>query len=366
MGENNDGIDCKYIEIENFHSVNIDPCKSLSFFHTNVASLPAHFDEVEHLLSSPGFNFDIIGITETKFHDDTPVFHHSLTDYQFEHTPCISANGGAAIYISDRLKYSRRQDLDKMAHKPRELESTFIEIHRKNQKNVVVGCIYRHPGMSVKAFNDKFLAPTLTKIVSENKPLVLLGNFNIDLLNPRGNSETDNFIDTIGSFSLLPQIILPTRITSNKHTIIDNIFCSSEFTNTTSGNILTAISDHLSQFLVIHNQTKLSTTHYKKMRDWSKFDNDSFLAKLSAVDWTEVLQLYCSDVNFSFNSFYDVIDNLLEECAPVVNIQIRKLPKPCNPWITNGLLCSMKIRDNLHKRYLSVKDPLLKSFYRKI
>ena len=363
IGENNDGIDCKYIEIENFHPLNIDPCKSLSFFHTNIASLPAHFDEINHLISSPGFNFDIIGITETKIHDSKPLFNHSLTDYQFEHTPCISANSGSAIYISDRLKYSRRQDLDKISYKSKELESTFIEIHRKNKKSVVVGCIYRHPGMSVDAFNNDYLVPTLNKISSEKKPVVLLGDFNIDLLNPRSNSETDDFIDTIGSFSLLPQIILPTRVTSTSHTIIDNIFCSSEFSNTKSGNILTAISDHLSQFLVIYNQDKLSTAHYKKMRDWSKFDNDSFLAKLSAIDWPEVLQLDRCDVNLSFNSFYDTIDNLLNECAPLINVQIRKLPKPCNPWITNGLFCSMKIRDNLHKKYLSARDPLLKSFY---
>ena len=32
LGENKDGIDCQYIETENFHSVNMDPAKSLSFF----------------------------------------------------------------------------------------------------------------------------------------------------------------------------------------------------------------------------------------------------------------------------------------------------------------------------------------------
>ena len=157
-------------------------------------------------MSSPGFNFDIIGITETKIRDNSPLFHHHLNHYQFEHTPCTSANGGSAIYISDRLKYSRRPDLDKMTIKTKDLESIFIEIHRNNKKNVIVGCIYRHPGMSVDSFNNDFLAPILSKLASENKPLVLLGDFNIDLLNPRSITETDNFLDTIGSFSLLPQI----------------------------------------------------------------------------------------------------------------------------------------------------------------
>ena len=99
------------------------------------------------------------------------------------------------------------------------------------------------------------------------------------------------------------------------------------------------------------------------MRDWSRFNTESFLRKLSEIDWPETLNLQDSDVNLSFNSFYDKIDSLLQESAPLIKVQIRKLPKPCNPWLTNGLLCSMKVRDRLHKRYLSSKDPQLKSFY---
>ena len=94
-----------------------------------------------------------------------------------------------------------------MVYNSKELESTFIEIHRQNKKNVVVGCIYRHPGMSVESFNKDFLAPALNKLVTEQKPLVLLGDFNIDLLNPRGTAAIDDFLDIIGSFSLLPQIL---------------------------------------------------------------------------------------------------------------------------------------------------------------
>lgn len=86
----------------------------------------------------------------------------------------------------------------------------FIELHQTNRKNVIVGCIYRHPCMSLDAFNNDFLIPTLQKCASEKKSIVLLGDFNIDLLNPHDIGDTNNFTDIIGSFSLLPQIILPT------------------------------------------------------------------------------------------------------------------------------------------------------------
>ena len=252
----NDGIDCKYVEIDDFHTLNLDPKKSLSFFHLNIASLTAHFDELNQLISLPGFGFDIIGITESKIRDTAPVFNHILPHYAFEHTVSVGEKRGTALYIFNRVRYTRRNDVEKLCQAPKELESTFIELHQQKKKNTIVGCIYRHPRMSVDAFNNEFLIPTLQKCALEKKSLVLLGDFNIDLLNPHRISAIDNFTDIIGSFSLLPQIILPTRITNTSHTVIDNIFCSSDFTSTTSGNILTAISDHLSQFLIIPNQHK--------------------------------------------------------------------------------------------------------------
>ena len=358
-----DGIECKYVEIDNFHTLNLDPKKSLSFFHLNIASLPAHFDELNQFMSLPGFGFDIIGITESKIRDAVPAFNYTLPHYAFEHTVSDGEKGGTALYISNRVRYSRRPELEKLCHASKELESTFIELHHQNRKNVIVGCIYRHPGMSVDAFNNDFLVPTLQKCALEKKSLVLLGDFNIDLLNPHEIGEINNFTDIIGSFSLLPQIILPTRITNVSHTVIDNIFCSSDFTNTMSGNILTAISDHLSQFLIVQNHHKVSPELYKTVRDWSKFDSNLFLQKLSEVDWNQVIIPLRNDVNLSFDRFYDTINSLLDESAPLKRIRVRDLPNPGNPWITKGLINSMRIRNKLHKSFLAAKNPESKSFY---
>ena len=362
-GEDDHGIDCKYVEIDNFHSLNLDPKKSLSFFHLNIASLPAHFDELNQLMTLPGFGFDIIGITESKIKEGTPTFNHTLPHYAFEHTISSAEKGGAALYIFNRVKYTRRSDIEKLCYLSKKLESTFIELHRKNKKNIIVGCIYRHPCMTVDAFNNDFLTPTLQKCISEKKSIVLLGDFNIDLLNPHEIGDINIFTDIIGSFSLLPQIILPTRITSVSHTLIDNIFCSSDFTNTMSGNILTAISDHLSQFLIIHDQQKVTTELYKTVRDWSKFDTDTFARKISELDWNQILLPLRNDVNLSFNRFFDTIDSLLEESAPLKKVQIHEMSSSVNPWITRGLLNSIKIRNKLHKSYLGAKNPESKSFY---
>ena len=53
------------------------------------------------------------------------------------------------------------------------------------------------------------------------------------------------------SNGLLPHIIHPTRITDSSATVIDNIFSNAYFSESTSGNILIELVDHLSQFLYI-------------------------------------------------------------------------------------------------------------------
>ena len=54
-----------------------------------------------------------------------------------------------------------------------------------------------------------------------------MGDFNVNLLNSENDKSTSDFLDMLGSFSLLPQVILPTRVTSYSKTLIDNIFFDS-------------------------------------------------------------------------------------------------------------------------------------------
>ena len=87
-----------------------------------------------------------------------------------------------------------------------------------------------------------------------------MGDFNINLLNYDSHSETNNFINLIVSHYLLPHILHPTRITDHSATIMDNIFSNSLETDTISGSLLSQISDHFPQFLVIKIQQLITDT----------------------------------------------------------------------------------------------------------
>ena len=58
-------IDCKYIDINSFNTIKFQQ-KSFNILHLNIASLGAHKEELEAVLSSLDHDFDVIGLSETK------------------------------------------------------------------------------------------------------------------------------------------------------------------------------------------------------------------------------------------------------------------------------------------------------------
>ena len=118
----------------------------LSLMHLNISPLPYHFDELSELLNDLTIKFKTIGITESRLRPEkSPLTNINLPNYNIEHMPTKANKNGALLHISNELKYKVRNNLQ--IHKDKKLESIFIEVILKSQKNVVLGCIYEHPNL---------------------------------------------------------------------------------------------------------------------------------------------------------------------------------------------------------------------------
>ena len=95
---------------------------------------------------------------------------------------------------------------------------------KKKKKNVIVGCIYHHPSLNPTEFVDIHIQELLQKMSKEDKTIVLLGDFNIDLLKYDTNKDSTAFLDLMYTNFLLPYVTTPTRVTSHSETLSDNIF----------------------------------------------------------------------------------------------------------------------------------------------
>ena len=79
----------------------------------------------------------------------------------------------------------------------------FVEIVQpNNEKNVILGCLYRPPNVQTEIFNDE-IKQVLAKIGFENKLCFLFGDFNINILNADAHVPTNDFIDLMYSNGLL-------------------------------------------------------------------------------------------------------------------------------------------------------------------
>ena len=155
------------------------------------------------------------------------------------------------------------------------------------------------------------MGPLLEKLSREKKEIILMGDFNINILNCDSDKDTADFVDTIYVSSLYPTINTPTRIRATSETLGDNIFCNDFTKKNTTGNIATSISDHLTQFLIIRDQTtNFDNNRKKEVPKIRKFDKENFLADLTQINWNNYLKIYKNDTDLSFELFLRKINFL--------------------------------------------------------
>ena len=223
---------------------NLETTKTqLSLMHLNISSLQYHFEELDDLLNTSKTKFNLVGITESRVKKGiSPLSNINLQNYKIEHTLTESEKGGSLLYISSDLNYKVWNDL-KM-YKSKELKSVFIAIMNKGkEKNIIIGCIYKHFKLPIEEFHYQFLSPVLEKVSFKNKDIYLLGDFNINLLNYESDRHTAHFLNDMYSNSFTSYIILQTRITPRSKTLTDNIFYNNFNESIISGNLITDISD---------------------------------------------------------------------------------------------------------------------------
>ena len=123
-----------------------------------------------------------------------------------------------------------------------------MEIKNKRSRNILCGCIYRHPKYDLSEFMIH-LETSLKKVASENKEVYLCGDFNIDLLKVDEINSYQLYYNLICSFGFHSLIIQPTRVVDSQTPfLIDNIFCNNLSDEIISGNIYLTLSEHFCKF----------------------------------------------------------------------------------------------------------------------
>ena len=350
-------IQSKYFTVSELSSLETN-LKDLSIFHTNIRSLSRHLDELTSLLSSLGKQFDVIGVSEMWHSESNPILTNMNIDgYQLFDTKSLSQNGGVGLFVKSSLCSNKRDDLNCQCE---EFETIWIEIDVKNDKNLLFCCVYRHPNSTIDKLTSHFVN-ILSKTM--NKQVFIMGDFNINLLNYDSHAPTSDFINNFFNNHFLPSINHPTRISDNSSTIIDNIFTNMIDSQIICGNILTQISDHFPQFLILRN-SNISYTHSDTFKyDYSAFNETNFIRDFDDIDKTYINEV--SDANANYDKFLNDVTTLVSNHVPIKKFSKREVKFKTKPWINPGIQKMMKIRDQMLRKFKRTKSRNTLTVYKK-
>ena len=134
------------------------------------------------------------------------------------------------------------------------------------------------------------------------------------------------------SHYLLPYILHATRVTDHSATVIDNIFPNNTSYESISGNIISQICDHFSQFMILNK----AIAHYKTCSYAMTFP---ILMKknLSMGFLTLVWNFYMILIHHSLNStagmFIQTVLEYVDDHASLGKMNKKDLKLQSKPWV---------------------------------
>jgi len=348
---NNFVSDCSYSDPAQFHKAVTGFQCNTSYFHLNCRSLSSNWDSFQNLLCEmhgDNFKFDIIGISEIFdcSRDDRlhlPGYHDLIT-----RTRQDSIRGGVGLFISNHITYSIREDLSVFI--PHIYESLFIEFKgAKNMNNQIVGVIYR-PNTQPQADLDIFsntLYNVMDLVNAEHKSCILLGDFNVDLLQYNSHVKTNEFIDGVFCKGFIPLVLKPTRMTRTSATLIDHIYSNFPNNNSKTGIIITDVSDHFGIYHITGNKSIQLPNKKVGKRIFSDYNLNTFNHLLDQCDFDTVMSN--DNPDSAYNQFIDIYNIAFNKAFPMKIFKPNKKYIKREPWVTKGLLTSIRTKSKLLK-----------------
>ena len=147
-------------------------------------------------------------------------------------------------------------------------------------------------------------------------------------------------------------------------TLIDNIFSSVINDDCIAGNLISSISDHHAQFLIIPNYT--ITQNSKKdlyKRSFKHFSSKEFITDLEKVNWDNILNVSECNVGKSFQNFSDKITDILDKHVPITKLSLKEIKSRNKPWLTKGILKLINKKNDFYREFIRAENLHSKEFY---
>jgi len=335
------------IEYQNFLKTNYVGGSMLNIIHLNIRSLQKNYDELVIFLNSFNkVNIDIIILSETFTLSDVNFFnidgftiHYNEGDFNKNDGVVLYARSSMSIVSVETVKFSQITLL-------RSVFSFNGIMHG-------VTAFYKPPPASADIFIAEF--SEFLSNLNKNAIEVYVGDVNIDL-SDRYNRVVNEYLNIADSNGFISYVNKPTRVTNTSSTCIDHFFVRNVAHKNnirTSGFVLqNAITDHFSILLNLHY--KNAEINFENNHKYNiKLDVNKFNKLLSRETWAGVLS--CNEPISATDTFIKLFKNYQQQCT--TEIKLNKNEIKLKPWITTGIMQSIRGRDKLKKKILRNPSP---------
>ena len=189
-------------------------------------------------------------------------------------------------------------------------------------------------------------------ILSQKNKVILLGDFNIDLLGILDHKPTSEFLSAMQAMNYFELISRPTRFPINnakgRPSLLDHIYCNFH-SNCISGILTNPIADHLPTFLLLPSVKPKVEPSKIQFRLFDEPSRQQFSRSLCNISWEETLSRPSVDENY--NLFQSTV-NVLYNRHFHIKTKIVKERSNSSPWISSGILKSIKTKNILYKQYI--------------
>ena len=212
--------------------------------------------------------------------------------------------------------------------------------------------MYRHPYYNFSVFQEEF-CKTLKKLALLKQDYYIVGDINIGFLKCSNNQKIDSYRNDLLSEGCFNLIDKPTRVTANSSTSIDHLYTNNLLLKSIQAGILNyEISDHLPLFCLISYSPKMQKIKYTR-RCLKKFNADRFLLDiddLASSIYQKIKPTQCDGAEKLFNMFISKYTELINKHIPQVTISSKQAKINSKPWISRGILTSIKAKNKLFNK----------------
>ena len=335
---------CKYMNVECLSDF-INGI-SLTILMLNIRSCNKNFDQFISTFCDYISYFTCIILTETWLTKDCDAV------FNIDGFYCIDQyrnnyGGGIKLYVRNCMQ---SKVLSNFCVLNDVIEMLTIELLYSNYRFLLTA-VY-HPPTSFPAKNMEFVdffTLYLKQLVDMKVPLVVAGDFNVNLLNPRNCVYVDMYIENLFELGLRPLVILPTKVNIEniitRFSIIDHIWVSDELRGDQTLVIPISITDHFPVVSVISAGFQLVSGVSSRRRLVGR-GREAFRIFLSNIH----VNMSGSDINTIYDEYFTKVLESYNKAFPIENYT--KKSKNSSPWMTPRLKECIKKKAKLYREYL--------------